>query len=322
MTVRELTEYLKQVAKIETTRHNTAEIYWNAKNKFDTMTPRLMTVSVPTQPTQPKMLPLEPKNTFLSTCNSIMSYCFTFFIGSLPLIFIPLFLGAAYEFTLLGCVSALFFGFIWFSKREEYRNEIDKRNEAVNAKNREAQQIYEQKLAEYKQLSSTYNQRVSDGKAAYSRDMTVFSKNKEETLNALAREYHEADKILKELYAKDIIFEKYRNMVAMTTIYEYFASGRCSSLTGPDGAYNLFESETRQNVVIRELSSINKNLEQIKSNQYVLYTELKKGNEASEQILCSVQSLALSANMIERNTAVTAYCSEVAAACSAARLLL
>ena len=43
---------------------------------------------------------------------------------------------------------------------------------------------------------------------------------------------------LDSLYSLDIIHPKYRNMVAVIRILEYFDSGRCTALTGAGGAYN------------------------------------------------------------------------------------
>ncbi|GEM_PF-5050598 len=87
-----------------------------------------------------------------------------------------------------------------------------------------------------------------------------------------------------ELYKYNVIYGKYRNYVALTTIYEYLESGRCSSFEGPEGAYNLFESETRSNEIVLQLGTIASSLEDIKSNQFMLYNELKQVNEYLDSI--------------------------------------
>lgn len=91
------------------------------------------------------------------------------------------------------------------------------------------------------------------------------------------------------MYRENIIFPKYRNLVAITAINEYLLSGRCDRLEGPDGAYNLYETELRQNIIISQLSSIIGNLEQIKNNQFSLYQELQKSNCIIEGILAEIQ---------------------------------
>mgnify|MGYP007024707781 CR=1 FL=1 len=51
-------------------------------------------------------------------------------------------------------------------------------------------------------------------------------------------------------------FPKYRNLVAVSQIYEYILSGRCTELGGYQGAYNLYEQETRMDIVIMRLDDI------------------------------------------------------------------
>lgn len=75
------------------------------------------------------------------------------------------------------------------------------------------------------------------------------------------------------------------NLKVTLYTYEYLLSGRCDKLEGPDGAYNFYEMELRQNIIIAQLSNIIDNLEQIKNNQYSLYEELQKSNYTIEQIL-------------------------------------
>ncbi len=96
---------------------------------------------------------------------------------------------------------------------------------------------------------------------------------------------------LEQLYAENVIFPKYRNLVAVTAINEYFMSGRCDKLEGPDGAYNLYEMELRQNIIIAQLSSIIDNLEQIRNNQYSLYEELQKSNYTINEILSETRRM-------------------------------
>ena len=52
----------------------------------------------------------------------------------------------------------------------------------------------------------------------------------------------------------------------MSKIYEYILSGRCTELDGFKGAYNLYEQETRMDIVIMRLDDIYEELEEIKEN--------------------------------------------------------
>ena len=83
---------------------------------------------------------------------------------------------------------------------------------------------------------------------------------------------------LDELYAQNLIHPKYRNFVAVSQICEYFETGRCDTLTGPNGAYNLFEAELRANVIIIKLDKILEKLDEIKSMQYMIYDAIMTTN--------------------------------------------
>ena len=95
-------------------------------------------------------------------------------------------------------------------------------------------------------------------------------------------------------------------MVAVTTINEYLESGRCFELECPNGAYNLYETELRQNIIIGQLSTIISSLEQIRNNQFSLYQELVKANTTVNDILYEVQG-------VKENTRLTAYFAGVTA---------
>lgn len=128
-----------------------------------------------------------------------------------------------------------------------------------------------------------------------------------------------------ELYAYDIVFEKYRNPVALSSFYEYLASGRCASLEGADGAYNIYESEIRANRVIAQLDTVVSSLESIKENQYMMYrqmqytnSQLRTLNDTMDKALTSIQGIeantvrvAENSDVIAHNTAVSAYYSKV-----------
>jgi len=117
------------------------------------------------------------------------------------------------------------------------------------------------------------------------------------------------------LYAFDVIFGKYRNVVALSTFYEYLMAGRCTQLEGADGAYNIYENELRTNMIIEKL-------DEIKDNQYMTYSALKAINNSLDYLestmstaLNSIQKdvahIAQNSDVIAHNTAITAYYSKV-----------
>lgn len=122
-------------------------------------------------------------------------------------------------------------------------------------------------------------------------------------------EIAQAEKMLKELiecrnklYACDVVFIKYRNMVVLATFYEYLISGRCTTLEGPDGAYNIFESECRANQIIGQLNKIVDSLEQIKGSQYLIYSQLQSINTCLTTMNTTMQSMSRSLQSIQADT--------------------
>ena len=110
-----------------------------------------------------------------------------------------------------------------------------------------------------------------------------------------------AVKLRGKLYSYGIIHKKYRNQVALSTIYEYLDTGRCEALIGADGAYNLYESECRSNIIIEQLNQVVEMLEEIKKTQYMIYAELKQINSSinrlnskMNQVISEIQFLKIS----------------------------
>lgn len=118
--------------------------------------------------------------------------------------------------------------------------------------------------------------------------------------------YKKTKKILQDYYNLGFIYPKYRSLVPMCTIYEYLESGRCFSLLGHEGAYNLYESELRMNTIIGKLDDIIYRLDEISANQRLLAREIKRSNEQLDRIYSTL-------NNIEHNTALTQYYSSVTA---------
>ena len=159
--------------------------------------------------------------------------------------------------------------------------------------------IYEENLSNFEQTKENENSRYQSEVSIYNANSTKSRMQHSVTLSGL-------EDALKNLYNQNIIFPKYRNMVAITTINEYLMSGRCYELEGPNGAYNLYEMELRQDIIIGQLSSIVDSLEQIKNNQFSLYQELDKANETVSDVLSEIRD-------INENTKLTAYFAEVTA---------
>ena len=138
------------------------------------------------------------------------------------------------------------------------------------------------------------------------------------------------------LYSFDIVFGKYRDLAILSTFHEYLMTGRCTSLEGVNGAYNLYESELRSNIIIGKLSDVLTSLEELKNQlnqtQYTIISLLHDVNGNLQNLnhkmdsACSaiydirdntadtnkfLGQIAENSKVIAYNTAATAYYSKV-----------
>lgn len=97
-------------------------------------------------------------------------------------------------------------------------------------------------------------------------------------LECLTERYQNSKKNLQQIYDMNIIFPKYRNLIAICSIHEYISSQRCFSLEGYEGAYNIYETEVRFDRVITQLDKVLSLLDKIKETQFTLYEVLTDNN--------------------------------------------
>jgi len=130
--------------------------------------------------------------------------------------------------------------------------------------------------------------------------------------NATDNELANTRQTLAQVYDLNIIHPNYRNFVAVASFHQYFDTGRCTTLDGPNGAYNLYEAERRQNMIIGQLDTVIGQLEQIKNNQYMLYDAINESNRKIDKIT-QISEMALDYNranaensaIIANNTRIT-----------------
>ena len=92
------------------------------------------------------------------------------------------------------------------------------------------------------------------------------------------QKYMETKDVLAQFYSKGIVYQKYHGLVPITMFCEYIASGRCTTLTGHEGAYNIYENEIRLDLILTKLDDIIEQLKQIKQRQYMLADLIEKSN--------------------------------------------
>ncbi len=100
------------------------------------------------------------------------------------------------------------------------------------------------------------------------------------------------NKSLEAVYSANIVFPKYRSLVPVTMFCEYLETGRCTELSGTNGAYNKYEEELLQNRIIDKLDRIHSSFEGIKQNQYLLYSSISNVNATIGQLSSHVQNQA------------------------------
>ena len=123
----------------------------------------------------------------------------------------------------------------------------------------------------------------------YKKAMKSFSEEKNKILNQIDALSFEIEKKLNSMYQEEIVYPKYRNFVSICAFCEYLECGRCESLDGQNGAYNLYEQELRRNIIISQLSQIMNDIEEIKNSQYCLYQQLKQSTEYAEKLLENIK---------------------------------
>lgn len=111
---------------------------------------------------------------------------------------------------------------------------------------------------------------------------------------------------IEQAYSVDIIYPKYRGLVSISMFVEYFETGRCDALTGHEGAYNLYESELRQNLIISSLKNITNKMDDMKQRQYRLYSAIKDANRISGEISKHAIESAKQNKLAADNAAITA----------------
>jgi hypothetical protein len=185
----------------------------------------------------------------------------------------------------------------WKKKHEEWASECALIKQQNEAKEQEAEKAAKEKaeseLRNAEQSVKDNRDRIQQAREAIDRKIELKKQEAEEDI--WDKDVRETEALLKQcIHARvqyqmsNIIFPKYQDLVAYSTFYEYFETGRCNSLSGPDGAYNLYESEIRQNTIISQLSTVIDSLEAIKNNQYMVYTQLTKMNESLDRLNSSM----------------------------------
>lgn len=167
-------------------------------------------------------------------------------------------------------------------------NETEERNKKILAENSKKQKNYQERLHvyehEYAQKTNEYENAYKEYKVKIEEENKRLVREEQEkavlntTLQQITVRKSKGAKALGKLYDMDVVYPKYRNLSMISSLYEYFASGRCSTLEGHEGAYNILEQEIRLDHIVLRLDQVIVNLEKIRQNQYMLYEAMQSVN--------------------------------------------
>ena len=302
---KKLTDYLKTAIELETEKATQENILSESAAAWDAKKPQLRGI------VENVSLDEQHRNDHVKyRASDGDGFVIAYFIGGFLMIFGGALLGsdtgkgigALIFFPGLITVIAAFMIHKSMKEKEDVKiNESTKKNEEVNKsideKNRRTNLEYQTKLVEWEKSKGTL--------------ISTISKNLDTTNSLLDR-----------WYANDTIYPKYRNLPALTSIYEYFMTGRCDELSGPHGAYNMYEDEMRKDTVIFQLNMVIANLEQIKNSQYMLYQQVSSIRRDTQRVVQDVQMIRgyslVTAQMTSLNAyyaALTASHTRISAAC-------
>ena len=226
-------------------------------------------------------------------------------------------------FVVLMCIVPILKITQYNKKQKELDTKYEKQMEIYDKRLKSYEESVESEKAKYDEELKAYHRKVEQAKLLHDDKCATAKNNYEKALrlvNSLEKPLRDTKEILERLYSFDYIFPKYRNLVAASTFYEYFITGRVSELEGPDGAYNLYEAELRQNLIINRLDNIISQLDKVRENQFILYQEVKKTNDTLKGISNDIHGILTTTKKIEDNTeliskatSLTAYYSEIVA---------
>lgn len=317
-TTEQLQQYLKKCFELESSLYAQEQVIKNASKQIDNYSHYR---NLPSRPVLPDIYFEKPDVEFVSPSTpvfldwyeKIKEYPVLFGTGAFVLLMLLVIInpdGGFYFnfFVIIGVIVLVIITMESYKKKLEFENK-QAYNRACNQAEERYNQAKKEAMATYQEEMNRYNQALKKKQT----ETESRKSNARASINKLSIAKKDTANILERLYNIGWVYPKYRNLVAISSIYEYLASGRCTELTGPNGAYNLYEAELRQDMIIAKLDQVLKSLEQIKRNQYLLYQELQKSNSAVERISRDVGQLLGSARRIEQCAELSAHYSRITA---------
>lgn len=344
LTTAQLTDYLRNIAELESSVYRQEEAKTHAKRVMSWhKAPKKNSIPRPNCDARknlgrsPKFPPMPREPYMPDTNGNAWIKPFAKYLAFAVLFAVPAIYAMQKEYMMISIPFVIGLAVFWYKAYSAYSKSPKKIKEAYQKRMddyRQAMRIYEHDYEAAHAAQEEYQKKYA---AAAERDQKTLARYQvvcaveevryqaavtqdqaavataEEAIRQIDTHLQETQALLTRYYDLNIIFPKYRSMVAMTTMYEYFASGRCTELTGPDGAYNLYEAELRQDLIINKLDVIIRQLDQIKQNQYMLYQEMQRTRSVIQDIRKDVRGILENTSDIAKSSHITALCTQVTA---------
>lgn len=220
----------------------------------------------------------------------------------------------AITFTVMGSIFILITDADNKGKKQQYEQQ------------QKAKQDYEQAVILRKNAMSCLEQAFASAAEKATKAYCAFAKQRNKKImkeeDKVRSLIEDAEQTLQKLYNQDIIHAKYRNLAACCMFLEYLESGRCNALTGANGAYNLYESELRQNLIIYKLDEVVQRLDTLQSTMYRCCQAIETVSRKLDVIHSDLQKLNTKAQtQLELSSLTAVYAAATAANTSAIKYL-
>lgn len=124
----------------------------------------------------------------------------------------------------------------------------------------------------------------------------------------------DAKSSLRDIYAVNVLPERYRSFCAAATMLGYLQTGRCNAIQGHGGIYDTYEIDMQNRAIITTLEEIKNISLQIEANQQLLLSEMQQANRTLTNINQTVNRIDVTTKQIEKNTAISAAVNQQTAA--------
>ena len=293
MTTVELTEYLGILLDMEKEQETETQLIEKVKIQVDALgiakEIEAPVRNVPEKPEEPLMGEIKNKKEIYNLTSNLTMVVI---LGVILLVVGFNMIGYGYGAVALGVsflglvIAGGSFRYMQILISEE--NETEEKNKKILAENSKKQKNYQERLHvyehEYAQKTNEYENAYKEYKVKVEEENKRLVREEQEkavlntTLQQITVRKSKGAKALGKLYDMDVVYPKYRNLSMISSLYEYFASGRCSTLEGHEGAYNILEQEIRLDHIVLRLDQVIVNLEKIRQNQYMLYEAMQSVN--------------------------------------------